>query len=622
MMPVRTETNRRYPVTVRRDVRIPTRQRDLTLSADLFLPEGAGPVPLLITALPYRRDVAALNGSSMERWFAARGYASLLVDLLGTGSSDGTQRPPFVPEEAEDAITAIEWAVGQPWCDGNVGMWGHSYGAMTALRTASHKPSALKAIIAVQGPTDPARDFVHPGGCRGAFSPLGTWALGNLFNQLLPPLDDYDDPAEQARWRRRIVAPPYLLDLYRNGPGAPVWAEREIDLAAVDVPALCVAGWRDLFVDATIRAFERTSGTKRLIAGPWMHVMPQDCPNTPIDFLALAKSWWDRWLCDVPNDAETPPVSLRVQGSRPRWLAFPEWPPRGGTRIEDLRTWHRSEPLAPDPAVGLQSGLWSTPAGLFGLPLDQHDDDVRSLCYTSPALTEPLLISGRPVIEVANPWPRVSAKLTAVDQAGRSTMICAGIESTVDKGDPVEIGLTPTTYEIPAGDRLRVVLAPGDFPRVWPEFPDGSGWPVARILSLPVAPPGERIDYPAPEEAAEPLDELEPEADPAGQAVWETSADLLNDTVSLHLSGVNTVEPDENLARKHSLRVEQTLVATADRVEPDASTITGSISGTVETETGAYITVDVTLTATSSAVEANGRITCNGETILDRRWRG
>jgi hypothetical protein len=92
--------------------------------------------------------------------------------------------------------------------------------------------------------------------------------------------------------------------------------------------------------------------------------------------------------------------------------------------------------------------------------------------------------------------------------------------------------------------------------------------------------------------------------------------------VSLHLSGVNIVEPDENLARKHSLRVEQTLVATADRVEPDASTITGSISGTVETETGAYITVDVTLTATSSAVEANGRITCNGETILDRRWRG
>jgi predicted acyl esterase len=619
-MPVRTQSDRRYEVAVHRDVRIPARDRDVTLSGDLFLPANAGPVPVLITALPYRRDVAALNGSATERWFAARGYASLLVDLRGTGSSDGTQRPPFDPDDAVDALAAIDWAVKQPWCDGAVGMWGHSYGAMTAMRTASHRPPALRAIIAVEGFTDPARDFVHPGGARGAFSPLGSWALGNLFNQLLPPLDDYADPAEQARWHRRLTAAPYLLDLYRHGPGAPVWAEREIDLPAIDVPALCVAGWRDLFSDGTLRAYERVSGPKRLVAGPWMHVMPQDCPFTPIDFLSLAKSWWDRWLCGVENYAEMPPVSVHVQGARPRWLEFPQWPPGGGTRTDDLVTWQRSEPPALDPAVGLQSGLWSTPAGLFGAPLDQHDDDVRSLCYTSPPFAEPLLVSGRPVVRVANPWPRVSVKLTVVDQAGRSTLVCAGLESTVD--DMVDVGLTPTTYEVPAGHRLRVVIAPGDFPRVWPAFPSGAGWPVALTLTLPVVSPqdGSEIDYPPPDDATEPVAEYEPE--PADQAVWETTTDLLNDRVSLLLAGSNTVEPTDAHVRKHVLRAEQVLAATADRVEPDASNVTGTITGTIDTETGAHITVDVSLTATSSAIEATGRITRDGETILDRRWRG
>ncbi|MFE0021959.1 CocE/NonD family hydrolase [Amycolatopsis sp. NPDC059021] len=624
-MPVRTESRpaQGYDVTVRRDVRIPTGVRGVTLSGDLFLPEGKSPVPLLLTVLPYRRDITALNGSPAERWFASRGYASLLLDLRGTGSSDGTQRPPFDPGEAEDALAAIEWAAQQPWCDGNVGMWGGSYGALTAMRAASHRPPGLRAIIAVEGPTDPGRDFVHPGGSRGAFSPLGTWALGTLFNQLLPPLDDYADPAEQTRWRRRFTAPPYLLDLWRNGPGSPSWPEREVDLAAIEVPALCVAGWRDLFVDGTIRAFERMSGPKRLVAGPWMHVMPQECPFTPIDFLALAQSWWDRWLLGEDTGPEAPPVSVYVQGARPRWLGFPSWPPPGTTRVEDLATWQRSEPADTDAAVGLLSGLWSTPAGMFGLPLDQHDDDARSLCHTSAPLAEALLVSGKPRVVVSAGWPRVSVKLTDVDPAGRSTLICAGLESGKDGADRIEVELTPTTYEIPAGHRLRVAVAPGDFPRVWPETPPGTGFPSVRTLSLPVVPSGSgsTIDYPLPDAgaaAAAPMSEQEP----SEQAAWEITTDLLNDRVSLRLASSNAVRPEDVADRDHALAIAQTLVATADRADPAASAVTGSITATIDTETGAHLTVDVGVTATSSSVDATGRVTLDGETLLDRHWRG
>src|SRR6185437_9546077 len=100
--------------------------------------------------------VAGGSYDQPARWFAARGYAGLVVDLLGTGDSDGIRRPEFDPGDADDGIAAIEWAAAQPWCDGAVGMWGLSYAANVALRTASRRPPALGGLIAVaHGPRDP-----------------------------------------------------------------------------------------------------------------------------------------------------------------------------------------------------------------------------------------------------------------------------------------------------------------------------------------------------------------------------------------------------------------------------------------------------------------------------------
>ena len=41
----------------------------------------------------------------------------------------------------------VEWAAAQPWCDGNVGMIGISYFAMTQLEAAVERPPHLKAIF-------------------------------------------------------------------------------------------------------------------------------------------------------------------------------------------------------------------------------------------------------------------------------------------------------------------------------------------------------------------------------------------------------------------------------------------------------------------------------------------
>ena len=314
----------KYAVRVERDVRIPTPDDAVTLSADLYRPETLDRVPALMMILPYRKDAFGGGLDAEMRWFASRGYALILVDFRGTGSSDGMQRGPFDAREADDAIDAINWLESQPWCTGKIGMWGMSYGAIMTMRTASHQPANLTAIIALEGMLDPERDFVHPGGHMGCMGSLSMWGSQTLLNQLIPPLHKYASTPEQRRWRdRREQAEPWVVDFAKHPPGHPVWRARAIDASKITVPALCVSGWRDLFCDASIRAYEQMNGPKKLLAGPWMHTMPHGSLFDAIDFNPIALRWWDHWLKDIDTGVMTePPVTMFVQGKKSEWRQF------------------------------------------------------------------------------------------------------------------------------------------------------------------------------------------------------------------------------------------------------------------------------------------------------------
>lgn len=499
-----------YPVELVDDVRIPTVTPTHTLSARLYRPVTEDQVPVLVTLVPYRRDAAAglMYGPYLRR-FAAAGFASMLVEFMGTGSSSGTQRPPFDPDEADDSVAAIEWAAEQSWSTGAVGMWGHSYGAITSMRTATRRPRALKAILPVMGMTDPERDFVHPGGQRGAMASVATWGLLTLMNQLLPPMTGYDGEAEQARWRTRIDdTNPWFVQLLRDSPGADVWRRRAFDPSRIEIPAFFIGGWRDLFCGATMRAYEQATGPKKLVIGPWMHTMPDVAPTEPIDFHSMAVDWWNTWLRgrgDVPK--QEPDVVIHVAGAREPWLRVAEWP---APEALPLSAPSRAEG---DPTVGALGGLWSMPSDRDGLPLDQHDDDTRSLTATSERLPHALTIVGRPRVTLRAPGElprRLVVRLTDVDEQGRSTLVCSGIAPTHGAADS-SLELEPTAYHFAASHHLRIAISGGDFPRLWPAPSDRTGIVLIGVdLELPVLREGgqpesmpRRVPEPAAETAAE-----------------------------------------------------------------------------------------------------------------------
>jgi putative CocE/NonD family hydrolase len=127
-------------------IKIPLRD-GIRLSATLYLPKNhQSPSPAIFTLTPYIGQTYHDVGMS----FAARGYPFLTVDVRGRGNSEGVFRP-FI-NEAQDGFDVVEWLAKQPYCDGQVTMWGGSYAGFDQWATAKELPPHLATIVPVASP--------------------------------------------------------------------------------------------------------------------------------------------------------------------------------------------------------------------------------------------------------------------------------------------------------------------------------------------------------------------------------------------------------------------------------------------------------------------------------------
>lgn len=134
------------------------------LGARLWLPEDAeqSPVPAILEYIPYRkRDGTRGRDEPMHGYFASQGYAAIRVDMRGTGESDGHMADEYLKQEQDDALEVIDWISRQPWCSGNVGMMGKSWGGFNGLQVAARRPPALKAIITAYSTDNRYTDDIH-----------------------------------------------------------------------------------------------------------------------------------------------------------------------------------------------------------------------------------------------------------------------------------------------------------------------------------------------------------------------------------------------------------------------------------------------------------------------------
>ncbi|KPV40149.1 peptidase S15 [Thiohalorhabdus denitrificans] len=483
------------------------------LAARIWLPEDAEehPVPAILEYIPYRkRDMTRDRDDQNHPYFAGHGYAAVRVDLRGSGDSDGVLEDEYLRQELDDGVEVIRWLAEQPWCDGNVGMIGISWGGFNGLQVAALQPPELKAIITVCSTDDRYADDVHHmGGCL-----LGdnlSWASVMFAYNSCPP-----DPAIVGeRWRdmwfQRLEGSGLWLEKWlRHQNRDAYWLHGSIceDYTRVQCPVYAVSGWADGYTNAVFRMLANLGVPRKGLIGPWSHKYPHlGKPGPAIGFLQEALRWWDYWLKGEDTGImDEPMLRVWMQDSVPpttmykfrpgRWVGEEAWPssniemrrmPLAPRKLEEPGTSVADQPMSirSPLSVGLFAGKWCSYTAPPDLPHDQREEDGGALVFDSDPLPEDLEILGAPVVELDLEADRavgmVAVRLSDVAPDGKATRNTYGLlnlthRDSHEQPTPLEPGkryrariqLNDIAQSYPAGHRLRVSISTSYWPLAWP----------------------------------------------------------------------------------------------------------------------------------------------------------
>ena len=425
-------------------VAVPMRD-GVKLYADVYRPRREGRFPTLITRTPYGVQRDGMHEAVIR--FAQHGYAVVVQDTRGRYESEGAWDP--FRNEANDGFDTVEWAAGQAWSNGKVGMHGGSYLGHVQWQAATMAPPHLTTIFPVLASTSIYHNtFFHGGAFKLALA-FG-WGAVRMPNRIMNPQYWHTEgyAPQELKYDQIVWTLPLTeLDLASSGQRVGFfrdWLKHqsydsywkaisdEERLGKVRVPTYSLGGWFDLLVGGTINGFKgvRANGATaaaregaKLIIGPWGHGPTRKYgdvdfgPTAMRDLFDLELRWNDRHLKGIANgiDREAP-VELFVMGVN-KWAHFADWPvpgtrftplyltsggqansARGDGRLEFAvpaagKDGYEYDPRNPVPSVGGNDCCGAPfPAG----PRDQRPVEARQdvLVYSTEILKEAVTIAG------------------------------------------------------------------------------------------------------------------------------------------------------------------------------------------------------------------------------------
>lgn len=501
-----TVTDKDVPITMSDGV---------TLYADVIRPDKPGRYPVMLEQTPYNKNLVDSSTSFGDNtYFAQRGYAVVIEDVRGTGSSEG-QWQSFDDREQRDGFETVQWAAGQPWSDGKVGLFGPSYMGLNQLLTAAQHPKGLKAIVPVVPMADGYRDITYSGGqLNTAFIPF--W-LGLVTGaSLVPPEYALDgNPNDLVRAITELAGHAagvggFQLSAVLNGAtggdltyDGPYWKTRspiEV-LDRVNVPAFVVGGLHDLFQRGEPLVYERlkTHVNTRLLMGPWTHVdgsVGKGLPGNgvPESLSQIELRWFDHYLKGMNTELDSIPQVTQWAWGDNRFETQADWPdPTLSPTREYLRSGKTLSPSAPttnepsdqfvqNPVAGIcteSTTQWT--AGLGG-QIPCTDDDrtneatAGGTSFTTPPLASDLHLDG-PML--ADLW---------VSTTARDAVATVRVTDVAPDGTSTDLTDGWLAASFRAVDPTRSRYVNGQLLQPWHPFTQASVLPVTagKPMELPV----------------------------------------------------------------------------------------------------------------------------------------
>lgn len=494
------------------------------LLADIHRPDSGGRFPALLAASPYPRQIQDLGApagfieAGVTDFWVPRGYVHVIANLRGTCGSEGTFGF-FDAQERRDVHDLVEWVAAQPWCDGNVGMIGISYFAMTQLAAAVERPPHLKAIFPLAVTADLCDGANHHGLLSSSFV--------TPFLAMMGLTSERSDKLWRSRpvgLARRVLKSPRVHKKFEtaNGEAAVTmlrqvlrlphdphpwdelwqeavlrhpardewWEERNLLplLKEIDIPVYLGCDWENVPLHlpstfATWKGLSDNACVRMGMLGKFGLTWPWESMHTE------ALAWYDHWLKGRDTGiTDGPPIRYFLPGAD-EWQTAEAWPPSQAP--------HRELALRADGTLGEGEG---EPGGRefmvlgsgLGRVKPSEIDPPSMLSWTSEPLEEDLdvvgdielrlvaaataidtawiatlqdVAPGGEATEVTAGWLRASMREVdeAASRPGAPALPCRSPQG-IPLGEDVEyrIPLVPNARRFGAGHRIRLVLSSDD----------------------------------------------------------------------------------------------------------------------------------------------------------------
>jgi len=515
----------RHPrVVEERDVLVPMRD-GVRLATNVYRPadeDGRARderLPAVLIRLPYGKDEPYASMPAHGRYWARKGYVCVVQDVRGKFRSEGEWFP--VVHEADDGYDTIVWIAAQSWNDGQVGMVGESYFALTQWAAATRFHPALRCLA----PGDMGLDLYRLLFEGGAFclKTTGLWICDQAHRGYINwlRLDPGHLPLEDLP--RDAGLPSHLYDLAMSAPErGELWAG--FDLTALweklDIPVFHWTGWYDHFLRATLEGWvgvQERNIYETVRQNQWLTISPADHELTTEKTGRAGRlnlggqgitndrvcRFFDHWLRGAADAfGTTPRVRVYVLGAG-RWREAAEWP-LPGTRFTEFYLrggggLSRCPPAAEspdkfdyDPAAPADYWVGKDAWAAARTLVDRRRMAARTdvLGFVTAPLAEPLEIVGPLAatlfVSTSAPDTDFTAALVDIWPDGYAQLVQEGIRRLRFRdgvgehaGPPaapgdvheVHIDMAATGYEFASGHRVGVEVSSSAFDR-WDRNPN------------------------------------------------------------------------------------------------------------------------------------------------------
>ena len=326
------------------------------LETFIYLPEGDGPFPTLVTQTIYGLPISPIGGHGLETlvptpadlageeqdddddasaeeaiaqgWPAItrNGYALVIQNTRGRFGSGGLDRS--WRDDGRDGYDLVEWINTQSWSNGQIGVFGDSATGLSALMTAAEKPPALDAVFVQNAPADvfgtdlfprdgaPRVETLLVQGASIAFDTSDSHrTMMGLTDETVGPIlgaaGDYlgalfsglDAPTDSDAWMALPLADaaPFaqimpFWDTLTDETVLEAYREDTNVLGDIDVPTSVVTMWQDVFHESTMDLYldlQARDIPRELLVLNGMHYEIDNPGNWPKPRMI---GWFDQWL--------------------------------------------------------------------------------------------------------------------------------------------------------------------------------------------------------------------------------------------------------------------------------------------------------------------------------------